>query len=92
LQLSWITSPTGLAFTIGGLAAILAFVGGALLIGPVVAEQTAVRGEMASGDGMPTAEQRARLDRADGRLKLASRIDLPLLILAALTMATARYL
>lgn len=92
LQLTWITSPTGLAYTIGGLAAIIAFVGGAILIGPGIAEQTAVRGELAAGDGVPTAAQRERLDRAEGRLKLAGRIDLPLLILAGLTMAVARYL
>ncbi len=92
LQLTWITSPTGLAYTIGGLAAIIAFVGGAVLIGPSIAEQTAVRGELAAGDGVPTPAQRERLDRADGRLKLANRIDLPLLILAGLTMAVARYL
>jgi len=92
LQLVWITSPTGLAFTVGGLAATIAFVGGAILIGPGIAEQTAVRGELAAGDGVPTPAQRERLDRADGRLKLASRVDLPLLILAGLTMAVARYL
>ncbi|MDQ3688923.1 MAG: hypothetical protein M3406_02600 [Chloroflexota bacterium] len=92
LQLAWVTSPTGLAFTIGGLAAIIAFVGGAILIGPGIAEQTAVRGELAAGDGVPTRAQRERLDRADGRLRLASRVDLPLLILAGLTMAVARYL
>jgi hypothetical protein len=82
LQLAWITSPTGLAFTAGGLAAIIAFVGGGILIGPSIAEQVAVRGELAAGDGVPTAAQNERLDRADGRLRLASRIDLPLLILA----------
>lgn len=92
LQLTWITSPTGLAFTVGGLAATIALVGGAILIGPGIAEQTAVRGELAAGDGVPTPAQRERLDRADGRLKLASRVDLPLLILAGLTMAVARYL
>jgi hypothetical protein len=92
LQLDWITSPTGLAFTVGGIAAIIAFVGGGVLIGPSVAEQVAVRGELATGDGVPTPVQRERLERADARLKLASRIDLPLLILAGLTMAVARYL
>jgi hypothetical protein len=92
LQLSWITSPTGLAYTVGGLAAIVAFVGGGILVGPSIAEQTAVRGELAAGDGVPTPAQRERLDRADRRLKLAGRIDLPLLLLAALTMAVARYL
>jgi hypothetical protein len=92
LQVTWITTPTGLAFTIGGLAAIIAFVGGGVLIGPGVAEQTAVRGELAAGDGVPTAAQQERLDRADRRLALAGRIDLPLLLLAGLTMAVARYL
>ena len=92
LQLHWIATPTGLAFTIGGLAAIIAFVGGGVLIGPGIAEQTAVRGELAAGDGVPTVAQQERLDRADRRLALAGRIDLPLLLLAGLTMAVARYL
>ena len=92
LQLTWITTPTGLAFTVGGLAAIIAFVGGGILIGPGIAEQTAVRGELAAGDGVPTAAQQERLDRADRRLTLAGRVDLPLLLLAGLTMAVARYL
>ena len=92
LQGAWISSPTGLAFTVGGLAAIAAFVLGGILIGPGIAEQTAVRSELASSNAEPTAEQRERLGRADSKLKLASRIDLPLLILAGLTMAVARYL
>ena len=92
LQAAWISSPTGLAFTVGGLAAIAAFVLGGILIGPGIAEQTAVRSELASGNAEPSAEQRERLARADSKLKLASRIDLPLLILAGLTMAVARYL
>ncbi len=92
LQLDWITSPTGLAFTLGGLAAIIAFVGGGVLVGPGIVEQTVVRGELAQGNGIPTPAQQERLDRADRRLKLAGRIDLPLLLLAGLTMAVARYL
>jgi uncharacterized membrane protein len=92
LQGAWISSPTGLAFTIGGLAALAAFVGGAVLIGPGVAEQTMVQNELATGDGVPTEAQRQRLGRADRRIQLANRIDLPLLLLAGLTMAVARYL
>jgi hypothetical protein len=53
LQLTWITSATGFAFTVGGLAAIAAFVGGDVLMGPCIAEQTTVRGELAAGDGCP---------------------------------------
>lgn len=72
LQADWISSPPGLAFTIGGLAAIAAFVGGMILIGPSVAEQSAVRNELAAGDGVPTEAQRERLERADRRMRLAN--------------------
>lgn len=89
---AWITSPTGLAYTIGGLAAIASFVGGLVLVGPSVAEQTAVQNELAAGDGTPTEIQRRRLERADRLMRLATRIDLPLIIMAALTMAVGRYL
>jgi hypothetical protein len=92
LQAAWISSPSGLAFTIGGLAAIIAFVGGFVLVGPSVAEQTAVQTELAQGDGVPSDAQRQRLERAGRRMQLANRIDAPLLVLAALTMAVARYL
>ena len=92
LQLTWITSPSGLAFTVGGLAAIISFVASLVLVAPSVAEQTAVRNELASGDGVPSDAQRARLERADRLMKMAIRFDLPLIILAALMMAVARYL
>ena len=45
---AWVSSPSGLAFAIGGLAAIGAFIGGMILIGPSVAEQAAVRDELAA--------------------------------------------
>ena len=92
LDPAWIASPTGLAYAIGGLAAIVAFVGGLILIGPSVADQTAVQEELAATGGPPTEGQRSRLQRADRRMRLASRLDLPLLLLAGLTMAVARYL
>jgi hypothetical protein len=89
---AWIASPSGLAFTIGGLAAIVAFVGGMILIGPGAAAQAAIQKELAASGGPPSAEQSARLAWAAGRLRLASRIDLPLLLVAGLTMAVGRYL
>lgn len=92
LSITWITSPTGLGFTIGAIAAIVAFVLGFILIGPGVAEQTAVQNEVARGDGEPTEGQRRRLERAARRMQLANRIDLPLLLVAGLSMAVARYL
>jgi hypothetical protein len=92
LSSPWVTSPSGLAFGVGGLAAIAAFVGGMALIGPSTAEQTAVRTELAASGGEPTDLQRQRLARADRRMRLANRIDLPLILFAGLTMAVSRYL
>jgi hypothetical protein len=92
LQLAWITSPPGLAFTLGGLAALVAFVGGFVLIGPSFAARAAVEKELAAGDGVPNAAQRERLASADRRMRLADRVDFPLLLLAGLTMAIGRYL
>jgi hypothetical protein len=92
LASSWVSSPSGLAFAIGGLAAIVAFIDGSILIGPSVAEQTAVRNELAAAGGAPTQEHRRRLERADRRMELANRTGLPLILLAGLMMAIARYL
>ena len=91
LDLAWIGSGPGIAYTIGGLAAIAAFVGGMVLIGPGVAAQAAVARELAAG-AAPSESQRARLERADRRLRLAGQIDWPLLLVAGLTMAVGRYL
>ena len=92
LQAAWIASPVGLGFTIGGLAAIASFVLGFILVGPSVAAQVAVETELTAGDGVPTQAQQERLAWADRRMRLARQVDLPLLLLAALTMAVARYL
>ena len=91
LQAAWIGSPIGLTFTIGGLAGIASLVGGMILVGPSVAEQTAVQTELAATGGEPSQRQRERLERADRRMQLAMRFDMPLLLLAGLTMAIGRY-
>ena len=92
LSSSWVSSPSGLTFGLGGLAALAAFVGGMILIAPSSAEQAKIGKELAERGGEPTAAQRERLERADRRMQLATRIDLPLILLAGLTMAVGRYL
>ena len=62
-------------------------VGGAVIwFGGAIIGQT----ELATGDE-PSERQRERLERADRRMRLAMRLDLPLLLLAGLTMAIGRY-
>ena len=92
LQWTWISSPSGIGFTIGALAALLSFLLGMALVGPSVAMQTAVQSELAASGAEPSAAQRERLARADALMRLANRVDLPLLLVAALAMAVARYL
>ena len=92
LDAAWITTPMGLAFTIGALAGIASLVLGVVLVGPSIGEETAVRNGIAAGDGVPTDAQRRRLDRAAARMRLADRVGLPLILLAVPLMASARYL
>jgi uncharacterized membrane protein len=88
LQLSWITSPVGLGFTIGALAALASYFYGALVMGP-----TARRfGELhAAIHAEATAKQQAELSRLDARMSTGGRINIVLMIIALLGMATARY-
>lgn len=46
--------------------------------------------ELVASGGEPTETQRQRLARAEGKMRLANRLDLPLILLAGLTMAVAR--
>ena len=89
---AWITSAPGIGYTVGGVATIISFAGGLVLVGPSFAEQAAVQAELAGGDGVLSESQGQRLARADRKMQLANRFDLPLLLLAALMMAVARYL
>lgn len=89
---AWIQTPTGLGYTVGALAALVSFALGFVLVAPSVAGQTAVRNELAATGNEPTPAQQKRLERADHQMRLANRIDLPLLLTAGLLMAVARYL
>jgi len=92
LQLSWITSTSGLAFTIGGLAAIVAYVAGAVLVSPTVKRVAAIGEEMKAAGGPPTPDVLARMGAAQHRLRQIGMYDLGLLFVAAVLMASARYL
>lgn len=92
LQSSWVTSPSGLAFTVGGLAALIAWIGGNLLIPRTIAHLGAVTAEMKVGGGPPSGELMARLHAVQERLRTIGLIDLVLLAIAVVAMASARYL
>ena len=91
LQLAWITSPSGIGFTIGATAAIVSLVWGGLMVGPAGKRAAAIQAEIAAAGGLPTARQAADLDVIRRRLNTFAIADLALLGTAVMTMATARY-
>ena len=86
LQLTWITTHTGLAFTAGALAALSAFVLAGVILKPGFERLAA----LAEG---PTTHEGDELARGlEARLRPISLIQVVLLLFAAAAMATARYL
>ena len=90
-RLDWITTGPGLGFTIGGVAAIGATVVGALFIRPNVEAFGALTDRLATAGGPPTEEELGEVHRLQETLRRLGAIDLALLTVAVLTMATARY-
>lgn len=91
LNTAWISSGPGVGFTIGAVAGIVAFVMGLVMIKPTVDRLEALGGQIAAAGGMPTPEQGAQMERLTARFKALGKADLVLVLLAAATMATARY-
>jgi len=92
LAVSWITTSTGLAFTIGGLAALAAWLGGNLLIPRAIAAVGAIGAEIKAAGGPPSEEQMGRMHAAQERLRTIGGVDLVLIAIAAVGMAAARFL
>ena len=91
LQVGWITSPSGVGFTIGALASIVALVSGAILVGPNGKRAGAIEAEIAAAGGVASQTQLAELDDIRTKLGRFAMADLVLLGTAVVTMATARY-
>jgi uncharacterized membrane protein len=87
----WMTSPTGIVFGLGGIAAIIAWLLGGVALSPAVKKVGAIGGEMRTAGGPPSAELMGRMHAAQERVRTIGAIDLVLVIFAVLCMATARY-
>lgn len=86
------TSPFGLALSLGGLTALVAWLGGNLLIPRTLGQLMAVGAEMKASAGPPSAELMSRMHAIQERLRLIGLIDIALLLFAVVAMASARYL
>lgn len=92
LELDWIGSPTGLALTVGGIAAIAAWLGGNLLIPKTLGQLSAVGAQMKASEGPPSLDLVGRLHAVQEKLRTIGLIDIALLAVAVLGMAAARSL
>jgi hypothetical protein len=91
LNVDWITSGPGIGFTIGGLAALITVILGLAVTKPAADRMGALGQEVAASGGPPSPDQAAELQRLQARLMQIGRISMALLIIAVVTMATARY-
>jgi uncharacterized membrane protein len=92
LNSAWISTPTGIGFSIGALAGIVSMALGPIFIVPNFEKVQAIGGRLQTERRPPTPEEGATLQALDQRLTQVGRIDLVLLTVAVLMMATARYL
>ncbi|HEX2090033.1 MAG TPA: hypothetical protein VHI54_08950 [Actinomycetota bacterium] len=92
LKLDWITTSAGIGFTVGavfGIASWLLVLG---IISPTAIRLAAVGEQISAGGGPPSQEQTASLQAMSSRLRSFSFLLLALLAVAAIAMASARYL
>lgn len=92
LQWAWITTNTGLAFTIGAIAGSAAFALGLGLIARTAIQLSTLSTQLQMASGPPLPEQIHERDRLQTRLRYAGMIETPLVIVSVVTMAIARYL
>ena len=90
-NMAWIKTGVGLGFTIGSVAALVAFLVGSFGIGPTSGQMGALGAQIAAAGGPPSPEQMTRMQALEARLKRVETIDFIMLTISMATMATARY-
>jgi len=85
----WGGTRSGMTISIGALAAIIAFIVGGAMIGRSMGAMSKILS--ASGGGPPQGEAAAQMGVLQGRILRGTRIVLPLLVIAVITMAVGRY-
>jgi uncharacterized membrane protein len=91
LQLVWLKTGAGLGFTIGALVALVVYLIGFFMIRPRAGQLGALGKQIGMSGGTPNAEQVTSLQQLDHEMRSIERIDVILLTISLLAMATARY-
>ncbi len=88
---AWASSRPGMAYGVGGLAAILGALVG-MLVGGSAGRRMAAIGQRSAQAGGPSAAEQVEIGHLQARMLLGSRLAAGLLAVAAAAMAVARYL
>jgi uncharacterized membrane protein len=91
LNLRWITSGPGLAFTIGGLAGMGALVTG-INQGRIAGSLTSLGGQIGAQGKPPSANQAEQLQKLQAKIHSNGNLNAIFIITAVILMALARYL
>jgi uncharacterized membrane protein len=91
-QVNWISTPPGIAMTIGSLAGIVAFLLGLIVQTPTSARMAALQKEIQGAGGPPTPAQLDEMRVLQEKITNASRWGAVLMVIAVLGMAMAREL
>ncbi|MCK6578265.1 MAG: hypothetical protein L6Q98_09200 [Anaerolineae bacterium] len=91
LQSVWIQTRPGLGFTVGSIIAILGYLIGFFMIRPRAQRLAKLGQTIGMAGGPPTPEQSAEMQMIDQQMKTVERVEVILLVIALLLMATARY-
>jgi hypothetical protein len=92
LRLEWISTHTGIGFTVGGIAALIAFAIAGIFLKPGVDRFAAMPIDDTSSASAAPEPDHGELERFERRFRRWSLIQVSLLLLAIAAMATARYL
>ena len=91
LAAPWTTTGPGIVYGIGGIAALLAALIGAVFIAPNARRSGALAASLQGAAGPPPPEVVAELGRRQKTMGVASSVAVGLVAVAALCMAVARY-
>lgn len=91
LKWGWITSGTGIAFSLGALAGIGAFLIGGFGIGRITAQLKAASAELAAQGKTPKPKLVSRIKALESTFHFYETLDFWFLVVAMLLMITARF-
>jgi hypothetical protein len=87
----WVATAPGIGFTIGALTGIFLFVVGHLMLAPRINHMGQISREVQANGGSASVQQAAQLSQLQKEIEIISKVDFVMILIALLTMSTARY-